>query len=482
MTITTKPKGVKAISGYKVIVRNGEAINFSEVGAPEGTTVLVEDLFYNTPARKKFLKKLSTELARVMKVVIALAFAHNHISFKLISNKREFLATKGTSNLLDTIIYIYGVDFAKKLLAVEGRTRLVGVKGYLSLPSFNRSNAEDIFIFINNRYVYSKEIIGAIKEAYGTLLPRDRYPIAFLKLEIDNLLVDVNVHPTKSQVRFSHEREVYESIVEIIKNALRRQDLAPKIEVEGKEKDRARFTFKKSKSEAVTRSEALNLRESRVTHASVLDVDRKLRQTEEPATGVVERNLLPEMQLLGQLGATYIVAKTERDELILIDQHAAHERILYEQISNLRDKDRISQELVTPITLNLDSREKLFIVDCLPFLEEVGFKIEEFSGNTLAVTAVPFVLGKLGEPKVIHDIIADVLNEETKVKHVEKEAIIRIIACRGAIKSGAQCTEHQLQRLLTQLYRVNNPYTCPHGRPVMITLDKAQLDKMFKRN
>jgi DNA mismatch repair protein MutL len=331
--------------------------------------------------------------------------------------------------------------------------------------------------------VYSKEIIGAIKEAYGTLLPRDRYPIAFLKLEIDNLLVDVNVHPTKSQVRLSHEREVYESIVEIIKNALRRQDLAPKIEVEDKEKDRVGFDFKKSRPGGIAaRGEALNLRESRVTHASVLDVDRKLRQTEEPASGVVERNLLPEMQLLGQLGATYIVAKTERDELILIDQHAAHERILYEQISNLRDKDRISQELVTPITLNLDSREKLFIVDCLSFLEEVGFKIEEFSGNTLAVTAVPYVLGKLGEPKVIHDIIADVLNEENKVKHAEKEAIIQIIACRGAIKSGAQCTEHQLQRLLNQLYRVNNPYTCPHGRPVMITLDKAQLDKMFKRN
>ncbi|MCK9591557.1 MAG: DNA mismatch repair endonuclease MutL [Methanoregula sp.] len=482
VSLTTRPRNTGEAIGTKVLVEGGKIQETSEIGAPEGTNVLVEDLFFNTPARKKFQRSKNTEIAHIHAILEGICLAHPGISFRLYINQNEQLVTDRSPRILDTIARIFGSDVVKDLIPLSLSLPFMKISGYTSRPSRARRDASRIMIAINQRYVSSTIILGAVKEGYGTLLSKDRFPIAFLTFEIDTELVDVNVHPTKKLVRLSREKEITRAIREAVKTALLSHDLIPDVvapsqlflEESSKQTTTVpdlRYDFTVPAPPGI--SEAL--------HSGTVMTDRQLRQTE-LLTGMVPVDAkLPVMEVIGQFGGIYILATTETGELVLIDQHAVHERILYEQVIARTAGDHRSQELIVPFILHRTLQEGAILRDLMPALAQEGFVLEEFGRDTFLVRAIPVVLGKLDDTSIIDEMVSDLISEEPVRSVNTRERITRIIACRGAIKAGTVCTREQCQRLIHQIRYTKNPFTCPHGRPTMIRFSRTDLDTMFKR-
>lgn len=472
VTIVTRPRGGEALAGTRIVVRGGEVVEKSEVGAPEGTTIVVERLFYNTPARRKFLKSRNTELAHIYAVAESLALAHGEVAFRVVQNGKERMATQRSGGVLTTVAGLYGADLARSLIPVEGRLPFIRIGGYISRPSENRGNLSQISVSINGRSISSRPIAAAVREGYGTLLPKDRYPVAFLELSIDTGLVDVNVHPTKREVRLSREREITGAIAAAVEEALAGHDLARETPAEPVQQQIVPGEAEPSPPPVAEAGAAYT-----AGHRELILSERQLRRTE--AEG--KENLLPVMEPIGQVAATYIVAEGDDGTLYLVDQHAAHERVLYDQVVERRDKAAGSQELIVPVTLSLPPKEFAALRDAIPLLTDEGFAVEEFGRDTFAVRAVPAALGAVENPETIRETIADLLADESRTAPDRREAVTCIVACRGAVKAGALLTHDQQKRLLGQLARTKTPWTCPHGRPTVVAFDKRKLDVMFRR-
>lgn len=467
--ITTRTKD--ELSGRNIIVHGGKTIDNSETGCTTGTTITVEELFYNTPARKKYLKSDSTELAHIIDIVTQNALGHNNISFTLLHNGKQLLRSPATNSLLDTIIHIYGKDIAKSMLAVAHESDYATVSGFISKPAITRSSIDSQSFFINNRSVNSRAISNALRKGYGTLIPKGRYPIAILRISINRKDVDVNVHPTKREVRLSHEKEISDTVSDAVKNALSDENLIPDIKLQQTHQS---LIYEIQESENIIRETTSEFKvpardtEKRLKHTErMLEKDNMNRETKIP------------IKIMGQIDNLYVIAEKD-DGIVIIDQHAAHERVLFEQVQESKRND--SQELIVPINLNLDLKERILMKETIPYLEEFGFRISEFGPDSFAVTAIPNTLGRLEETGLIHDIIIDILSEG-KIKDETGifERVTKSIACRGAIKAGADCSHEQMESLIRQLFQTQNPYTCPHGRPTMVSFNRQELDKMFKR-
>lgn len=482
VTLVSKPKKSRSVSGTRVVVAGGIITETVETGAPEGTNILVEDLFFNTPARKKFLKSKNTEIAHVHAIMEGICLSHPEISFRLFINQSEQLVTDRTTQSLDTIARLYGSETAGTLIPVESSLPFIAIAGHISRPSLSRKDNARIFVSVNGRYISSILIINAIKEGYATLLPKDRLPVAFLDIEIDTTLVDVNVHPTKKQVRFTREQEVAGAIRDAVSTALLKHDLIPDAKTPVHLPEREPDLIEKQepvREYDFTGPEPAGVSEP--THADTTISDRRLRQTE-LATGLVPvPSKIPPMEIIGQFGGIYILATTGTGELILIDQHAAHERILYEQVTERSGVEHRSQELIVPAILYRSPRDAALLRELIPALALEGFIIEEFGSSAFLVRAIPLVLGKPEGTTVIDDLVSDLVSGEPSRTVSNREKITRIIACRGAIKAGTICTPEQCQRIINQLRLTKNPFTCPHGRPTMIRFSRAKLDEMFKR-
>jgi DNA mismatch repair protein MutL len=470
VVIITKTKD--EISGTKVIIKGGKLISIVEAGAPDGTSVFVDELFYNTPVRKKYLKSDSVELAQIIDVVTRMALGHNGIYFSLFNNGKEILCSPA-AELLDKIIHIYGQDIARAILPVNLVSGTIRITGYISKPELLRSNLFFQSFFINDRSINSRSIGFALRDGYGTLIPKGRFPISVIKIYVDTKEVDVNVHPTKNQVRLSHEREICELITRSVRDALSGKNLIPEIKI----------PLKQSILYGDPASNPQMVKEAPTDFKpSAKDTQRRLRRSErfgeefEKPAGIE----IPHVRILGQVDSVYIIAQTG-DGLLIIDQHAAHERVFFELVRASKRDD--SQELIVPINMDLDQREIVLMKETTPYLEEFGFRISEFGPGTFAVTAVPVVLGKLEDPLMVHDIISDILSQG-KIKDETGifERVTKSIACRSAVKAGAVCSTSQMESLVKQLLRAENPYTCPHGRPTMISFNRQELDKLFKRS
>jgi DNA mismatch repair protein MutL len=473
VTLVTRPRGGGALAGTRLVVRGGEIVEKNEVGAPEGTTIAVERLFYNTPARRKFLKSRNTELAHVYGAVENLALAHGEVAFRVVHNGKERVATQRSEGLLNTIAGLYGAELARSLVPVEGRLPFLRIGGYISRPSESRGNPSQISVSINGRSIASRQIAAAVREGYGTLLPKDRYPVAFIELSIDTGLVDVNVHPTKREVRLSREREITGAIAAAVEEALAGHDLAREAPAEPVQQQIAVQEPEPIPAPAAGEPGAPYT----AGHRELTLSDKQLRRTETEGG----ENLLPAMEPIGQVAATYIVAEGADGTLYLIDQHAAHERILYDQVVEQRDAASGSQELIMPVVLSLPPKESAALRDALPLLADGGFVVEEFGRDTFAVRAVPAALGAVEDPGTVREAIADLLADEARTAPDRREAVTCIVACRGAVKAGAHLTHDQQKRLLAQLARTKTPWTCPHGRPTVVAFDKRKLDRMFRR-
>ena len=482
VTLITRPKNEDLTPGTRIVIAGGEVVENVPVGAPAGTNILVEDLFYNTPARKKFQKSRQTELAHIHNLLEGIFLAHPHIAFRLTANGSELVVTDCSASSLDTIARIFGASVVRDLVPVTADGPLLKITGHISRPSLSRKDNGRIFIAINRRYISSAAITNAIKEGYGTLLPKDRFPVAFLSLEIDPAMVDVNVHPAKKIVRFSREPEITKAVTEAVNHALAGHDLIPDIRPAGRSQEVIADTAPAPEQTRHYLDETLVPgRVSEPTHAGTVSTDLRLRQTELAAADL-PASPVPPLRVIGEFGGIYILATTDTGELLVIDQHAAHERILYE-LAGRRDGDgKRVQELIAPVILHRTARESAILSELLPALAEEGFRIEEFGRDTFVVRTIPVVLGKLEDTSLLEDIISDLTSAERGQRVDNRERITRIVACRGAIKAGTVCTREQCQRMADQLRLTKNPFTCPHGRPTMLRFSKADLDGMFKRS
>ena len=495
VTFTSKERGSKNPEATQVIIHGGELIRQTSAGAPEGTTILVEDLFYNTPARKKFQRSVSTELSHIYDMVERIALAHREVSFVLLYQGKERFRTYGTGSYPDAVAAVFGTAFAKELLPVEADSRIAQVKGWISKPGANmRPTATRFYLTINGRQITAKSLQWAVREGYGTLLPKGMYPAAFLDITLDPREVDVNVHPTKREVRLSREREVGSAVRDAVYTALHDEEIftaAPAAEApavqqkldvgESKpEQPRAAYVPERPKMSLHERV-ASYLSETPQTeprHAAGRQTEVQLRRTE-TAAEVKPAAEVPEV--LGQIGETYIAARNAKGELVIIDQHAAHERVMYDQLLKKVAEKKAAQELIAPITLTLSRAESAAMPELSGILEQAGYVIEPFGQDVWAVRAVPVISSTLGNISVIHEIIAEAAGISEKNPERVLDRVVKTVACRAVVKGNTPLTRNQMERLLRQLAETDSPYTCPHGRPTALVLSKEKLGSMFLR-
>ncbi|UCE74791.1 MAG: DNA mismatch repair endonuclease MutL [Methanomassiliicoccales archaeon] len=482
VTFLTKPRDEKIEVGCEVFIEGGRIRHVKDAACNEGTTVIVEDLFYNTPARRKFLKTTRAELAKITDIVTRFALIHPQIYFKLIHNGSEIINTPKANTPLDNIIHIYGKDIAKEMLAVDHFENEMKIEGFISKPKVTRKTPSHISIFVNGRYITSKLLSSAIKEGYHNLIMKNRYPIAVISLSIHPRKVDVNVHPTKLEIKFQEEKKVYDSLSAAVRNTLQSKSLIP---------DVGEITLKTPIIEAfeVLKEEGLIPKDGMVPvieakkQVNIHEFDSEFKAKAEPYPTISEETThIPKMTLIGQILNTYIVAQSG-ENILIIDQHAAPERVLFERLSdNQKEEGKKSQELLSPITIELNPEQSGFVSAKAKMLDSLGFKIEHFGGNTYQVRSVPVVLTNTENKNAVYDIIDELaLMGKTKKEEVLREKAMAVVACHSAIRGGDELSYTQMKKLVESLYTTENAESCPHGRPSILLMSRAELEKKFKR-
>ncbi len=513
--LTTRVK--KNPHGSFIKVQGGVVKEASETGCPAGTTFVVRDLFYNTPARFKFLKKDSTEAGYVADIINRMALGNPGISFRLTSNNTTILHSPGNNDLLSTIFSVYGKETAKEVAEINYSDNNIKITGYAGKPEIARSSRSFQSIFINKRYVKSKVVTSAIDEAYKTYLMKNKFPFIVMNLEINPVHIDVNVHPTKMEVRFSEEQEVFRSIYHAVTNALLGKSLVRNIEVQ--EKDKRIFRFEEKVRKPVeykqqrlvedrghvreTPDDADNGRQGNVSNNYIItdeplrtvktesiksivtnNINRNNSQDEENNNSdlTVERiNLLEGSKLLGQVFSTYIMLQ-HGEELLIIDQHAAHERLMYEKLKSKYEKNEaLAQILITPAVFELTYQEIKFLQEKREFFNKLGFIYEEFGNNSIILRAVPYAENGAAVKEVFIQVIDTLMNSTRPDYSKVYDDAIYTIACKAAVKANKKLDASEVEELLRLLSEIDNPYTCPHGRPTIIKMTKYELEKRFKR-
>ena len=557
VTFTSKERGCASPEAVQIVIHGGVLVKQGAVGAPEGTVITAEDIFYNTPARKKFQKSISTELSHIYDMTERLALAHRNVSITLLFNGKERFRTYGTGSYTDAVASVFGTGFAKQLIPVSASNAAASVSGWITRPGVEmRPTPSRFYITINSRQVVSRTIQWAVREGYGTLLPKGMYPAAFLDISVDLREVDVNVHPTKREVRISREREVASAVQDAVYCALHEEGIfsaektgplaapadtqttlsgenaspetsvsetsAPEKSIAGnpaypgpkpstlEETVTSILTSRPAAPHSAENDDTKYLSalsgdggaaigESRAGYASsytagqytpTYSTPRKtaqqLKRTERILSVITgedktEAPAFPVPEVIAQIAGTYILAKDAEDNLLIIDQHAAHERIMYDALLKKSREEKAGQELLVPVTLTLSRGEAAALPDILPVLEKAGYVIEPFGEGVWAVRFVPVISSKLGSPEVVHEIIAEASGDAEKNPERALDRVLKTAACRAVVKGNTALTRQQMDDLLHQLAKTESPYTCPHGRPTVVTLSKSDLEKMFLR-
>ncbi len=453
----TKPED--QLEGTKVVLHGGDMKNIEEVGCAVGTSIEVNDLFYNTPARKKYLKKTNTELSHVSEVVTRNAIANPEVEFSLTHNGNELTFVPKSSSMLENIKSIYGMDIAKKMVKVEKKLDGFSVKGYVSKPEITRTNRKHIFTYVNSRYVNNNVLKNGILDGFETLLKKGRYPLAFLDINIDSVKIDVNVHPTKTKIRFSEAENVREGIAEAVKEGLLQEDLVPERSVES---DIEKASDQEKNLEEEKR---LKGKQSRLG----LDEEREVKESK-----------LSHMSVVGIIKDSFIVAETPSG-MAVVDQHAAHERINYEKLKERVKEDIDSQKLVSPKNVELKPEEAALLRANEDLLERLGFEISHFGKTTFRIRGVPVIFGEVQEKEVLHSILDELGNLSTNSLKERREEMLKYMACHDSVTAGDKLSITNAKQLLEKLGQMDNPYTCPHGRPTIVSFAEKEIEKWFKR-
>ena len=534
-------KTSEQLSGTRYQIEGGVERSYEEVGAPDGTTFLVRNLFYNTPARQKFLKTAQTEGSHVAALVEKIAMSHPDISIRFIQNNQNRLHTSGNHNLKDIIYTVFGREIAANLLPVESEQEVLQVHGFAGKPVIARSNRSFENYYINGRYVKSGLIGKAIEDAYKPFMMQHKYPFVLLHISIEPEYLDVNVHPTKMELRFRNGEQVYQMIFQAISQALSHKELIPQVDLVKRKEEKALeeaqkkaphpepFEVKRQaamvqkpgesrtmqpqepaksrtmqpsiyKSEAVYGKIAESRAELEPEIQAVAPVEsqkpeQKQPKQEQKATGQAEQpqqlDLFEEKllepknrirhKLIGQLFDTYWLVEFN-EHLYIIDQHAAHEKVLYEKtMRTLKTREFTSQMLNPPIILTIGSTEEVLLKKYMKYFQEIGFEIEPFGGREYAVRAVPDNLFSVAKKELLMEMIDD-LSEDAGARTADMiHDRVATMSCKAAVKGNNHLSFAEADHLIDELLNLDNPYACPHGRPTIISMSRYELEKKFKR-
>jgi DNA mismatch repair protein MutL len=481
VTLTSKPRDSEVDAGSEVFVEGGKIRYVKDAARNVGTTVVVDDLFYNTPARRKYMKSVRAEISKITDVITRQALIYPEIFFKLVHNSQEILNTPRSHTPLDNIVHIYGKEMAKEMLPVSYSDHELEIEGFISKPAVTRKSASHISIFVNKRYVTSKGLASAIKSGYHNLIMKNSYPIAVISMKIHPRKIDVNVHPTKQEIRFEDEKKVHNAVMKAVEESLRTESLIPEVgDVKLEIPEIAVFAIPQiSGSDILRAAPIIDLGKQISIENFDIGVESKV-EVEPPKEKLDDH--LPKMTLIGQILNTYIVAQS-KENLLIIDQHAAHERVRFENLlkNNLGDKKE-SQELLSPVTIDVTPKQGNFVAENIDIFEGLGFQLVPFGRNTYQIRAVPVVMEEMASEKTFHDIIDDLMSAG-KSSHKEElvEKAMAIVACHSAIRGGDELSSEQMKSLVESLYRTENAYACPHGRPTILSISKDEIEKRFKR-
>lgn len=526
----------EAVKGCFMKLEGGEIIKKSPAGIPIGTDLIVTDVFFNTPARYKYLKTINTEFGHISSIVTREALAYPEIQFTLYHNQNEVLKTPGTGNLLDTIYTIYGEELVTKLIPIEYEESYVQISGFIAKPEFTRSSRIYEMFFVNKRSIHNRGLSQGVEKAYSNILPPGRHPVVFLKIKLNQILVDVNVHPGKKEIKFSREEIVEQIITKGIRKTLSNHNLAPQFKtkktskVTEKSQESLNFynTIATEKNRIIKNNnlEYSNKNKSNLNspnknnsnlqypnnshyktkfnHKMNMDFsdkdfkksnslyykktkyidDQGIAEEEKQENKENKTEMLPERikRILGQIENTYIVAEGI-DGLYLIDQHNAHERILYENnCEKYKEQDIITQPLLVPVNIELTLEEKEIINKYTGDLKSLGFKIEGFGTNSFIITEVPLIIRNLSSRIIVRDLIDNIIDNGKTLNQAEMvNSMLTYMSCRAAIKAGKHLETIEMENLLIDLFKTDNPNRCPHGRPIIVHLSSEEIARSMGR-
>ena len=519
--------------GTRYMISGGKEEGMEDIGAPDGTTFLVRQLFYNVPARKKFLKTAMTEAGHVSDLMTRMALSHPHISFQFINNGQSKLHTSGNGNLRDVIYHIYGREIAANLINVTYEKNGIRITGYIGAPLISRGNRNFETYFINGRYVKSSIIYKAIEDAYKDFTMQHKYPFTVLHIEVVGEDVDVNVHPTKMEVRFHNQQMVYNSIYEAVDQALHEKELIPEVTIDvpkAEPKAQAKPEPKAQPKEVIQPevNRSAKVQPEKASGERDLDyfmeqmkkrvmsyhqqnssaevkgksdifkpqvqVDRvkeaaasyRAKQSPEQMTlfdgKLLDKEKRANYKIIGQVFDTYWLVEFD-NSLYIIDQHAAHERVLYEKtLREMKTREFTSQMISPPVILNLTMQEAQLLRAYMDQFTRIGFEFEEFGQDSYAVRSVPANLFSIAKKELLMEMI-DSLSEEVHRRQSSEllDEKIASMSCKAAVKGNMRLSAQEVDALIGELLKLDNPYHCPHGRPTIISMSKRELEKKFKR-
>ena len=493
--LITKTK--ETLSGIRYEISGGVEKAFEEVGAPDGTTFIVRNLFYNTPARRKFLKTPSTEGGYINSLMEHLALSHPDISFRFIQNNQQKLHTSGNGNLKDVIYNIFGREITSELVEVKGEFETFTISGYVAKPVVSRSNRNFENYYINGRYIKSPIIMKAIEEAYEPFMMQHKYPFTAFHINIDPKELDVNVHPSKMELRFANGPYLYDSIVSCIKEALTRRELVPKMTVDlPKDIVPAVTPTVSPQIETIKQEQPIKVEKVQpvIQKAPEPFEVKRMEKTPEIVPEVKyeqmvlfdEPDLLKEenkkdIQIIGQVFDTYWIIQFE-NSMYIVDQHAAHEKVLYEEFIKRYEKRLITTQLLNPpVIIELTGREEGILKENMNFFIDYGFEIEDFGDSSYAIRGIPADFYEADTKELLMEILDSMTDDSFKKTPETIKNRIATMSCKAAVKGNNRLSKTEAFELLNKLMTLENPYNCPHGRPTMITMTKYELEKKFKR-
>lgn len=474
--------------GTHVVIEGGHITKKEKGDARKGTIISVSELFYNTPARLKHMKSLYTELASITDYMNKLSLSRPEIRFTLTNNGNTILKTDGSNNILKTIQSIYGTDVARKMLKIKNENSDYEIDGYISSPEVHRSTRNNMITLVNGRVVRNNQINKTINDSYHSYKPDNRYPVTVIHITVDPSVIDVNIHPTKMDIKFSKIDTLLELISETIKKTITNKNLIPEVQIK---EPKTKYENLALNLERIP-SEEINLKEPELV---VNDFKDESRITyEEDTTGdIVEENItpyekyeektMPEMYPVGQVLGTYIVCQNEKG-MYLIDQHAAKERCNYELFKELMGKPNVAvTPLLFPITMEFSNYEFMILKEHIQNLRDLKFDVEEFGINSIIIKAHPTWMAEGFSEDTIRKIVEIIINTK-KDFSIEKfnEKVATMMSCKQAIKAGDTISMDEMETLVSDLRKCKNPYNCPHGRPTTIFYSNYDMEKLFKRS
>ncbi len=468
--------------GTHVIIDGGEIKEVSESDLKKGTRITVKNLFYNTPVRLKYLKNLYTELANICEYVNKMALSFPNVRFILTNNEKVLLNTDGSGNLLKVIGNIYGMELTKKMIEVNSSNDDYELYGFISFPDCARSAKTNINILVNGRVIKNSEINKVILDAYHMYIPDGKIPIIVLNINVDPILVDVNVHPTKMDIKFSKMDTLKELLLNSIKEKLESINLIKNMDTyDSKEIEYELDQKSISKVEPIKEEKVSNELEFAALSLDDTVCDVKEEYVEEKKEEVVEDNRIKKMYPVGVVDATYIVAENE-DGMFLIDQHAAHERINYEKyLDKLSNHDNNSIDLLVPIKIEMTNKEYIILKEHFDLMKNMGFDVDEFGINTIIIRSHPYWLPPNRADDCIKKIIDIIISSEDFNDEKFIDRVAAGVACKASVKAHDVLSQEEMIDLLEQLRNTKNPFACAHGRPTIISYSFYELEKMFKR-